>query len=234
MSVLALEQLVAGYGPIRVVRDVSLTVDEGEVVALLGRNGAGKTTTLKAALGMVRVFSGRVLYRGRNVTRLATHRRATLGMGYVPDDRRIFPELTVRENLEVAIKRGPKRVSGWTIERIYQLMPWLREIQRRRGGFLSGGEQQMLTIARTMMGNAEVLLLDEPTEGLAPHFVRLVSDLIKELKSSGIAVLLAEQNLRFITPLADRVYVLESGELRLEGSMAAMAERQDVRTLLAL
>ncbi len=239
MSVLALEQLVAGYGPIRVVRDVSLTVDEGEAVALLGRNGAGKTTTLKAALGMVRVFSGRVLYRGRDVMRFATHRRAMLGMGYVPDDRRIFPELTVRENLEVAIKRGmkqrgTKKVSCWNIDRIYQLMPWLKEIERRRGGFLSGGEQQMLTIARTMMGNPEVLLLDEPTEGLAPHFVRLVSDLIKELKSSGIAVLLAEQNLRFITPLADRVYVLESGELRLEGTMAAMAERQDVRALLAL
>jgi branched-chain amino acid transport system ATP-binding protein len=234
MSVLALEQLVAGYGPIRVVRDVSLTVDEGEVVALLGRNGAGKTTTLKAALGMVRVFSGRVLYRGRDVTRLATYRRATLGMGYVPDDRRIFPELTVRANLEVAIKHGSKKASGWTIERIYQLMPWLREIQRRRGGFLSGGEQQMLTIARTMMGNPEVLLLDEPTEGLAPHFVRLVGDLVKELKSCGIAVLLAEQNLRFITPLADRVYVLESGELRLEGPMAALAEKQEVRALLAL
>jgi branched-chain amino acid transport system ATP-binding protein len=234
MSVLALEQVVAGYGPIRVVRDVSLAVGEGEVVALLGRNGAGKTTTLKAALGMVRVFSGRVLYRGRDVTRLATHRCAMLGMGYVPDDRRIFPELTVRENLEVAIKRGSKNGRSWTLERIYQLMPWLKEIQRRRGGFLSGGEQQMLTIARTMMGNPEVLLLDEPTEGLAPHFVRLVSDLVKDLKSSGIAVLLAEQNLRFITPLADRVYVLESGELRLEGTMAAMAERQDVRALLAL
>jgi len=234
MSVLALEQLVAGYGPIRVVRDVSLAVGEGEVVALLGRNGAGKTTMLKAALGMVRVFSGRVLYRGRDVTRLATHRRAMLGMGYVPDDRRIFPELTVRENLEVAIKRGSKNGRGWTLERIYQLMPWLKEIQRRRGGFLSGGEQQMLTIARTMMGNPEVLLLDEPTEGLAPHFVRLVSELVKELKSSGIAVLLAEQNLRFITPLANRVYVIESGELRLEGTMAAMAERQDVRALLAL
>ena len=234
MSVLALEQLVAGYGPIRVVRDVSLAVGEGEVVALLGRNGAGKTTTLKAALGMVRAFSGRVLYCGRDVTRLATHRRAMLGMGYVPDDRRIFPELTVRENLEVAIKRGSKNGRGWTLERIYQLMPWLKEIQRRRGGFLSGGEQQMLTIARTMMGNPEVLLLDEPTEGLAPHFVRLVSNLVKDLKSSGIAVLLAEQNLRFITPLADRVYVLESGELRLEGTMAAMAERQDVRALLAL
>jgi len=234
MSVLAVEELVAGYGPIRVVRDVSLTLDEGEAVALLGRNGAGKTTTLKATLGMVHVFSGRVLYRGRDVTRLVTHRRALLGMGYVPDDRRIFPELTVRENLEVAIKRGTKKGSGWTIDRIYRLMPWLEEIERRRGGFLSGGEQQMLTIARTMMGNPEVLLLDEPTEGLAPHFVRLVSDLIKELKSSGIAVLLAEQNLRFITPLADRVYVLESGELRLQGTMAAMAERQDVRTLLAL
>lgn len=234
MSVLVLEQLVAGYGPIRVVRDLSLTVNEGEVVALLGRNGAGKTTSLKAALAMVRVFSGRVLYRGRDVTRLATYRRATLGMGYVPDDRRIFPELTVRENLEIAIKRGANKGSGWTIERIYHLMPWLKEIQRRRGGFLSGGEQQMLTIARTMMGNPEVLLLDEPTEGLAPHFLRVIGDLVRELKSSGIAVLLAEQNLRFITPLADRVYVLESGELRLEGSMVALAEKQEVRALLAL
>ena len=234
MSVLALEQLVAGYGPIRVVRDLSLTVRAGEVVALLGRNGAGKTTTLKAALGMVRVFCGRVLYRTQDITRLATHRRAMLGMGYVPDDRRIFPELTVRENLEVAIKRGSKDTGGWNLERIYQRMPWLREIQRRRGGFLSGGEQQMLTIARTLMGNPEVLLLDEPTEGLAPHFVRLIGDLVKELKSSGTAVLLAEQNLRFITPLADRVYVLESGDLRLEGTMAAMAEKQEVRALLAL
>jgi branched-chain amino acid transport system ATP-binding protein len=234
MSVLALELLTAGYGPIRVVRDLSLTVGEGEVVALLGRNGAGKTTTLKGALGMVHVFSGQVLYRGREVTRLATHRRAMLGMGYVPDDRRIFPELTVRENLEVAIKRGSRKISGWTISRIYRIMPWLKEISRRRGGFLSGGEQQMLTIARTMMGNPEVLFLDEPTEGLAPHFVRLISDLVKELKASGTAVLLAEQNLRFVTPLADRVYVLESGELRLEGTMAAMAEKQEVRALLAL
>ncbi len=233
MNVLALERLVAGYGPIRVVRDVSVTVGEGEVVALLGRNGAGKTTTLKAALGMVQVFSGRVLYRGRDVTRLASHRRAMLGMGYVPDDRRIFPELTVRENLEVAIK--PRLRNGhWTLARVYELMPWLREIQRRRGGFLSGGEQQMLTIARTMMGNPDVLLLDEPTEGLAPHFVRLISDLVKELKASGTAVLLAEQNLRFITPLADRVYVLESGELRLEGTTAAMADKQEIRALLAL
>jgi len=234
MSLLALEQLSAGYGAIRVVHDLSLTVGEGEVVALLGRNGAGKTTTLKAALGMAQVFSGRVLYRGREVTRLAAHRRAMLGMGYVPDDRRIFPELTVRENLEVAIKRGSRTISGWTIARVYRLMPWLKEIQRRRGGFLSGGEQQMLTITRTMMGNPQVLLLDEPTEGLAPHFVRLVSDLVKELKSSGTAVLLAEQNLRFVTPLADRVYVLESGELRLEGTMAAMSEKREVRALLAL
>jgi len=233
MSVLALEGLVAGYGPIRVVHDLSLTVGEGEVVALLGRNGAGKTTTLKAALGMVRVFSGQVLYKGRDLTHVATHRRALLGMGYVPDDRRIFPDLTVRENLEIALKPGAGK-AHWTIDRVYQLMPWLREIQRRRGGFLSGGEQQMLTIARTMMGNPQVLLLDEPTEGLAPHFVGLVSDLVTDLKSSGIAVLLAEQNVRFITSLADRVYVLESGELRLEGTMAAMAEKQEVRALLAL
>ncbi len=234
MSLLAMEQLEAGYGPIRVVRALNLSIEAGEVVALLGRNGAGKTTTLKAALGLVRVFSGRVRYRDRDITRLPTYRRALLGMGYVPDDRRIFPELTVRENLEVAQKTGSNHARGWTVQRIYQLMPWLKEIERRRGGFLSGGEQQMLTIARTMMGNPEVLLLDEPTEGLAPHFVSLVGELVKQLKASGTTVLLAEQNLRFITPLADRVYVLESGELRLEGTMAAMAEKQEVRALLAL
>jgi branched-chain amino acid transport system ATP-binding protein len=234
MSVLALEQLIAGYGPIRAVHGVSLSLEPGEVVALLGRNGAGKTTILKAVLGIARVFSGRVLYRDRDITRLRTYRRAMLGMGYVPDDRRIFPELTVRENLDVARKPGASKDGAWNLRRIYQLMPWLKEIEGRRGGVLSGGEQQMLAIARTMMGNPDVLLLDEPNEGLAPHFVRLVSDLVKELKTSGLAVLLAEPSLRFITPLADRVYVLESGELRLEGTVAEMAEKQEVRALLAL
>jgi branched-chain amino acid transport system ATP-binding protein len=234
MSLLELNHLEAGYGLIRVVHGISLRVGPGEVVALLGRNGAGKSTTLKAAIGLVRVFSGQVLYRDRDVTHWPAHRRAQLGIGYVPEDRRIFPELTVRENLEVAQKQARAGQMTWTLEQIYQRMPWLREMEHRRGGFLSGGEQQMLTIARTLMGNPELLLLDEPTEGLAPQFVRLIGDWVLELKRAGTPVLLAEQNLRFVSRLADRVYVLESGELRLAGSMVEMADKEQVKTLLAL
>ncbi len=232
MSLLALHHLVAGYGPIRVLHEISLNVGADEVVALLGRNGAGKTTTLKSAVGLARVFSGHVRYRGRDIAAWPVHRRAQWGLSYVPEERRIFPELTVRENLEVA--RKPGHNAKWTLERVYERMPWFKEIERRRGGFLSGGEQQMLAIARTLMGNPELLLLDEPTEGLAPQFVRLIGDLVLELKRAGTAVLVAEQNLRFVTRLADRVYVLESGELRLEGSMGEMAKTEQVKTLLAL
>ena len=232
MSLFALDRVVAGYGPIRVVHGISLAVDAGQLVALAGRNGAGKTTTLKAAIGLARAFSGSVTYSGAEVSRWPAFRRARRGMGYVPEDRRIFPELTVRENLETG--RRPGANGPWSLERIYQLMPWLREIAGRRGGFLSGGEQQMLAIARTLAGNPKFLLLDEPTEGLAPHFVQLIADLLAELKRSGIAVLLAEQNLAFIHRLADRVYVLESGELRREGSPAELAADPQVKTLLAL
>lgn len=234
MSLLELNNLAAGYGLIRVLHGISLRVDPGEVVALLGRNGAGKSTTLKAIVGLARVFSGQVLHSGRDITAWPAHRRVQLGLGYVPEDRRIFPELTVRENLEVARKPGRGRGAMWTVEQISQRMPWLKEIEHRRGGFLSGGEQQMLTIARTLMGNPELLLLDEPTEGLAPQFVRLTGDLVLELKRAGTAVLLAEQNLRFVSRLADRVYVLESGELRLEGGVGEMVENEQVKTLLAL
>jgi branched-chain amino acid transport system ATP-binding protein len=233
VSLLEIRNLSAGYGKIRVVHGVSLSVDTGAVVALLGRNGAGKSTTLKSIMGIARVFSGEALFRGRDLLRLRTHRRAQLGVGYVPDDRRIFPELTVRENLDIGAKSCNGR-QPWTRERVLQVMPFLSDLEKRRGGFLSGGEQQMLTIARTLLGNPEVLLLDEPTEGLAPHYMRLIGDLVLELKSTGMAVLLAEQNLRFVTRLADRVYVLESGEMRLEGTVHEMSEKQEVKTLLAL
>ncbi len=233
MSLLEIRNLVAGYGKIRVLHGVSLAVGAGEVVALLGRNGAGKSTTLKSVMGLARVFSGEALFGGRDLLRLRTHRRAQLGVGYVPDDRRIFPELTVRENLEIGIKARNGN-QAWSRERVLQLMPFLADLEARRGGFLSGGEQQMLTIARTLMGNPEVLLLDEPTEGLAPHFMRLIGDLVLQLKKTGMAVLLAEQNLRFVSRLADRVYVLESGEMRLEGTMEQMGEKEEVKTLLAL
>jgi branched-chain amino acid transport system ATP-binding protein len=231
---LEFENVVAGYGPIRVLHGVTLSVNAGEIVALLGRNGAGKSTTLKAAAGMARVFTGQVRFKLADIARRAVHQRARLGLGYVPEERRIFPELTVRENLEVARKRGAGGQAPWTLERIFELMPLLAEIQKRRGGHLSGGEQQMLTIARTMMGNPELLLLDEPTEGLAPHFVRLIGDLVLELKRNGMAVLVAEQNLQLIKRLVDRAYVLESGEIRLSGGIAELAEKPELKALLAV
>ena len=234
MTVLESNQVVAGYGAIRVLHQVSLQMAAGEVVALLGRNSAGKSTTLKAAAGLARIFSGTIRFHERDVTALPAYKRAQLGLGYVPEDRRIFPELTVRENLEVAAKRGADGGESWSLARLFELMPWLAEIQKRRGGLLSGGEQQMLTIARTLMGNPAVLLLDEPTEGLAPQFVRLISGLVLELKRCGLAVLLAEENLQFTERLADRVYVLESGEIRLAGTMAEVNQQEELRALLAL
>ncbi|MEJ5335867.1 MAG: ABC transporter ATP-binding protein [Thermus sp.] len=226
---LVLEDLRAGYGDIPVLHGVSLEMREGEVVALLGRNGAGKTTLIKAVMGLVRTFSGRVRYGGVDLTPLPPFRRALKGLGYVPDDRRIFPELTVRENLLVAARPGP-----WNLEKVYDLLPRLREIQHRRGGLLSGGEQQMLTIARTLMTNPRLLLLDEPTEGLAPLLVEEIAHLVRSLKGEGMPILLAEQNLRFTGAVADRAYVLETGEVRLEGRMADLLEREEVAALLSL
>lgn len=226
---LRLEALRAGYGNIAVLHGVDLEVREGEVVALLGRNGAGKTTSIKAVMGLVRVFGGRVVYRNTDLTRLPPFRRAQLGLGYVPDDRRIFPELTVRENLLIAHRPGP-----WTLESIYRLLPRLQEIENRRGGLLSGGEQQMLTIARTLMTNPHLLLLDEPTEGLAPLIVEEIARLVLELKREGMPVLLAEQNLRFTGKVADRAYVLETGEVRIAGPMQELLHKEEVVALLAL
>lgn len=226
---LLVEGLRAGYGEIPVLHGVDLEVREGEVVALLGRNGAGKTTLIKAVMGLVRTFSGRLTYRGVDLTPLPPYRRAQLGLGYVPDDRRIFPELTVRENLLVASRPGP-----WSLDKVYRLLPRLKEIEHRRGGLLSGGEQQMLTIARTLMTNPRLLLLDEPTEGLAPLVVEEIARLVQELKREGLPVLLAEQNLRFTGQVADRAYVLETGEVRLSGAMDELLRKEEVATLLSL
>ncbi len=233
MMLLEIDNLVAGYGAIRVLHGISLNVNPGEVVALLGRNGAGKTTTLRAAMGIARVSSGAIRFKGADLAGRTVYKRARMGLGYVPQERRIFPELTVRENLEVARKPGIKS-PRWTVQRVFDLMPWAAEIEKRRGGLLSGGEQQMLTIARTMMGDPEVLLLDEPTEGLAPQYVRLVGDLVLQFKQAGIAVLLAEHNLHFIKRLADRVYVLESGDVRGSGTPAELEGKQELKALLAL
>lgn len=234
MSRLAVQGLVAGYGTVRVLHGIDLEVGEGEVVALLGRNGAGKTTTLKASMGLATVFAGTIKLGNTDITREPPYKRAQLGLGYVPEDRRIFPELTVRENLETGRKPGSGKYPSWTIERIYDLMPDLARLERQRGGLLSGGQQQMLTIARTLLGNPDILLMDEPTEGLAPLMVKLIRDLVLEIKRVGVPVLLAEQNLKFTAAVADRGYVLESGSVRVQGAISELVDNAEVKRLLAL
>ena len=226
---LRVEDLRAGYGKIQVLHGVSLELAAGEVVALLGRNGAGKSTLLKAVLGLVRRFGGEVYLENRPLAQLPSYTRAQRGLGYVPEERRIFPELSVRENLEVAARPG-----RWTVAQVFELFPRLGEIQTRRGGLLSGGEQQMLTVARTLVTNPKILLLDEPTEGLAPLLVKTIAGVVAELKAAGMPILLAEQNLKFTAPLADRAYVLESGEVRMNGPMNELASDARVRELLSL
>ncbi len=234
--ILEVRDLHTAYGLSRVLFGVSLGVDAGECVCLLGRNGVGKTTTIRSIMGLTPPASGRVLWRGRDITGWPPYRIATSGIGFVPEDRRIFADLTVWENLDVAAR--PRRAGGaggWTIERVFDLFPKLRELTARQGGFLSGGEQQMLTIARTLMGNPELLLLDEPSEGLAPLVVDHLEEQIARLRREGLTILLAEQNVAFSLALADRVYVLEKGAIRYEGAAATLREDEALRhDLLAL
>jgi branched-chain amino acid transport system ATP-binding protein len=218
----------AGYGLSRVLFDVTLRVDQGEVVALLGRNGAGKSTTLKAIMGIVAPTAGRVLFEGRDLSRLAPHRVAQSGLGYVPQERRIFPDLTVRENLDVGCRRGRRGTGTWTIDRVCELFPPLEPLLARRGQSLSGGEQQMLAIARTLLGNPRLLLLDEPTEGLAPRVVQALADQIVRLKADGVTIVLSEQNVHFTVHVCDRAYVLEKGHITHAGEMASLAQDRAV------
>ncbi len=222
---LEIEGLEAGYGLSRVLHGVSLQARAGEVVSLLGRNGAGKSTTLKAVVSLVEVTGGSVRFDGRDITRRPTHEISRLGVGYVPEERRIFGDLTVEENLAV----GTKGRGVWTTGRVYEFFPKLRELAGRRSGSLSGGEQQMLTVARTLMGNPRVLLLDEPSEGLAPVIVRALGDQIAALKREGLTILLSEQNLKFAARLADRAYIIEKGEIRFDGPMAALMADEALR-----
>ena len=215
----------AAYGPSLVLHGVTLEARAGEVVCLLGRNGAGKSTTLKAVVNLVEVTGGSIRFDGRDVTGWPTHRISRLGVGYVPEDRRIFGDLTVAENLEV----GARADTAATAERVDRLFPRLRELARRRAGSLSGGEQQMLTVARTLMGDPRVLLLDEPSEGLAPVVVRALVDQIAALKGEGLTILLSEQNVHFAARLADRAYIIERGEIRFEGPMRALLEDEALR-----
>jgi branched-chain amino acid transport system ATP-binding protein len=222
---LRVEGVHAAYGLSRVLHGVTLEAREGEVVSLLGRNGAGKSTTLKSIMGLVAVTEGAVTFDGREITRLPTHEISRLGIGYVPEDRRIFSDLTVEENLRVGEKGGV----GWTIARVYEFFPALGRLAGRRGGSLSGGEQQMLTVARTLMGNPRLLLLDEPSEGLAPLIVRALAEQIEALKRERLTILLSEQNLKFAARLADRAYIIEKGEIRFEGAMRELLADESVR-----
>ena len=205
--------LNAGYGRAQVLFGLDLAVDKGEVVALLGRNGAGKSTTLKALMGLIEARSGEVRFGGERIDRRPAHEIARLGLGYVPEDRRIFTDLTVAENLEVG--RQPPRAGAptWSVEKLIALFPTLGPLRQRRGGSMSGGEQQMLCIARTLAGNPKAILLDEPSEGLAPVIVDQVAAAILEMKSAGVAVFLAEQSARFTERVADRGYKLEKGTI---------------------
>jgi branched-chain amino acid transport system ATP-binding protein len=229
MSLLDVSHIDTYYGDSHILFGLSLTVEPGEVVCLLGRNGAGKTTTVRSIIGLTPPRAGRITLRGRDLAGLPPFRIARLGIGFVPEDRRVFPNLTVYENLEVARRTWTDGDGAWTVERVFDLFPVLRERQRQAGGTLSGGEQQMLTIARTLMGNPEVLLLDEPSEGLAPLVVEMLRDQLGRLKASGLTMVLAEQNVRFVSELGDRVYILEKGMIRYQGTMAAFLADAEVR-----
>jgi branched-chain amino acid transport system ATP-binding protein len=213
------------YGRAHILADVALEVAGGEVVVLLGRNGAGKSTTLKSIMGWTQPRSGEIVFDGRRIDRLPTWRIARSGLGYVPEDRRIFTDLSVMENLDIG-----KRGQGWTRERLFTLFPNLAEAQSRPAGKISGGEQQMLAIARTLMGNPSCVLLDEPSEGLAPLIVDQMAAALRGLKAAGVAVLLCEQSWRFAAAVADRAYVIETGRIRFAGTIAELAADESART----
>ena len=219
---LKVRDLNSHYGPAHILFDVGFEIGDGEVVALLGRNGAGKSTTFRSIMGLVAQRTGTILFQGEDVSRLPTYEIARRGLGYVPEDRRIFTDLTVEENLEVGAQPPRANAPSWTRDKLYALFPNLSEMRRRPGGRMSGGEQQMLTIARTLMGNPALVLLDEPSEGLAPKLVEQMAQAIVVMKREGLSVVLSEQNLQFARRLADRAYVIDKGEIMFEGTIAAL------------
>lgn len=218
------------YGPAHILHQVCLEIGPGEVVALLGRNGAGKSTTFRSIIGLVADRRGAIRLDGADIIRLPVYEIARRGIGYVPEDRRVFTDLTVRENLEVGRRPPRQNLKPWTPERLYELFPNLAAMPGRLGGRMSGGEQQMLTIARTLMGNPAIVLLDEPSEGLAPKIVEDMARAILKLKQEGLSILLSEQNLHFARLIADRAYVIESGVIRYSGTMADLEADHAVQT----
>lgn len=224
---LTVEKINTFYGSSQILFDLCLEVSSGEVVALLGRNGAGKTTTLRSIMGLTRPKSGKITYKGREIVGLAPYKIARMGIGFVPEDRVIFPDLSVLDNLMVTAKAGVGK-NQWTVEKIYTLFPVLKARADQRGGTLSGGEQQMLTIARTLMGNPELLLVDEPTEGLAPLLVKSVRELITTIAGTGATILLSEQNIKFALKSAKYIYIIEKGVIRYEGTSSELDENEEV------
>jgi len=218
MALLEVEKIETSYGLSQALFGISLTVEPGEVVALLGRNGVGKTTVMRSIIGLTPPSRGVVRWKGEEIQGLPTYKIARKGVGFVPEDRRIFPDLTVWENLDIARRVGPDGKNTFTEERIYELFPKLKELRDRRGGYLSGGEQQMLTISRSLLTNPDLLLLDEPSEGLAPLIVEAMREQIGALRTEGLSILLAEQSLGFVLSLSDRVYILEKGEVKFTGT----------------
>jgi branched-chain amino acid transport system ATP-binding protein len=227
---LHVEGLHSYYGRAHILADVTLDAREGEVLALLGRNGAGKSTTLKSVIGLVRPSAGTITFAGTRVDGLSPFRIARLGLGFVPEDRRIFTDLSVMENLEVGRQAPREGAPTWTADRLFELFPNLGRMRDRPGGRMSGGEQQMLTIARTLMGNPRCVLLDEPSEGLAPLIVEQMAMTIRTLKAEGLSVVLSEQNLHFSAMVADRAVIIEKGRVRFTGTMDELRADEQART----
>jgi branched-chain amino acid transport system ATP-binding protein len=226
---LKVTELHSYYGQAHILAGVSLEVNAGEVVVLLGRNGAGKSTTLKSIIGLVRPQGGSVQFAGQPIHKLAPFQIARLGLGYVPEERRIFTDLSVLENLEVGRQAPRAGAPAWNFDKIGRLFPNLRDMPDRLGGRMSGGEQQMLTIGRTLMGNPLCILLDEPSEGVAPVIVDQMAAAILDLKAAGVAILLSEQNLHFATQVADRAYIIEKGAIRYQGTMQELSANTQVQ-----
>ncbi len=230
---LEVEGLNTYYGESHALRDFSLTIGEGQIVALLGRNGMGKSTALKSIMGLVKPRSGRVIYRGANLTGSPPYRMARVGIGYVPEERRIFPNLSLLDNLSMGVRRGKPAPAGsratWGLERIYEHFPFMKERAGQKGRLLSGGEQQMLAIGRTLMGNPEVLLVDEPTEGLAPLMVKEVRDVLAEINKAGVSIVLVEHNLKVAMSLADRVYLMGKAHVAFTGTVGELNAKPEIR-----
>lgn len=226
MMLLEVKEINTFYGISHILFNVSLEIEKGEVVCILGRNGVGKTTLLRSIMGLTAARSGNILFGGIDIRGKQPFEVARLGIGFVPEDRVIFPALTVIENLEMGTKRGNK--GPWTFERVFEMFPILDKRRAQMGGTLSGGEQQMLTIARTLMGNPELLLLDEPSEGLSPLIIKELGDYVRSLKEEGMPILMSEQNPAFSMRLSDRAYILEKGEVRWKGDIGELKEKPEI------